>query len=158
MKRITHLLTGMAVGAAASRLLDGGLELVLLGALAGVLPDLDVLLKPLHPEVHRSAWSHSIGASMAASAALLLFMTVLSPVLLDWDIGETESLACAGVVFLSMFMHSAGDSFTRSGCRLLYPFSKRRFSGPFRYDDVVANATLSLAAMAAIAILLLAEA
>jgi membrane-bound metal-dependent hydrolase YbcI (DUF457 family) len=43
-------------------------------------------------------------------------------------------------------LHAAEDSLTLAGCALFYPLSRRRWSGPVRYDDVVANALLSSAA------------
>lgn len=149
-KRTTHLLSGMAVGALASLLLgEGALELVVVGGLFGILPDLDLVLSPLWPRVHRSAWSHSLLASVLMALALYLAMRLL---LMPEGLIESGVLLelSAITAFAAAFLHAAEDSLTLHGCRLLYPISRRRWRGPVRYDDLVSNAMLSIVAAAVV--------
>ena len=112
-----------------------------------MLPDLDVLLTPVCRSAHRSPWSHSIGAAaLLTSAWSVAYLFVLPET--DFVSAEiTFAIASAVVVFLSVLAHAAEDALTHHGCLLLFPVSRRRFSGPFAYDDIVVNATLSAAAI-----------
>ncbi|UCE44862.1 MAG: metal-dependent hydrolase, partial [Methanobacteriota archaeon] len=143
-KRSTHLLTGVAVGAAASVLLDGELVLLLVGGVAGMLPDLDLLLVPLLRRAHRSPWSHSLGASLMTTGAWLAILLVVARWIGLEPIYQVSVSASAAVVFIASFLHSVEDALTRYGCQLLHPLSRRIYRGPFRYDDMAANAVLLL--------------
>lgn len=153
MKRTTHLVTGVAVGAVVASFVGGDrLLFMALGGAFGVLPDLDLLFSWADRRVHRSAASHSLLASslMAGAWALCLWAApVVSGLeaLSSWPLAST-----AAVAFLASFLHSAEDSFTVYGCRLLFPLSSHKFKGPVRYDDVPANAAMTLIAVFVIAL------
>ncbi|UCE81296.1 MAG: metal-dependent hydrolase [Methanobacteriota archaeon] len=147
-KRATHLLTGMAIGAVAIRALDGGFELLMIGGAAGLAPDIDVLFAPLCRDAHRSAWSHSLGASILFSAASLPVLHIATMVPVIESIVEISVPTSVIVVFLSAFVHAAEDAMTRRGTKLLHPFSRRWYCGPFKYDDVVVNAALCVLSLA----------
>ena len=143
-KRTAHLLSGMAVGACVSFALGYGFfELVLIGGVFGIAPDFDLALALVWRNAHRSAGSHSLLASGGAAVAwyAALRITDGSIQLLE---GEALILASAGVVFLAAFIHALEDSLTVKGCRLLYPFSKKRWRGPVRYDDIPSNLIISM--------------
>ena len=149
-RRTTHLLSGMAAGAAVSALAGAGhLEMILVGGLFGVLPDFDVMLTPLWPRAHRSAGSHSLLAAvcMAATWYVVALMALSKFGLFD---GQDFVVASSVTAFTASFLHAAEDSLTKQGCRLLFPLSRRRLRGPVRYDDPVTNAALSLMALVAI--------
>ena len=154
-KRTTHLLTGIAIGAAASFALGGGLPLVIIGGIAALLPDLDVLLVPIFRNAHRSPWSHSIGAAFFSSMIWLVAFAVVLPEIGLRSMELFFATTSAAVVFLGVFAHAAEDAMTRSGCQLMFPLFRRRFRGPFAHDDVVANALLSAACVALISLLLI---
>jgi membrane-bound metal-dependent hydrolase YbcI (DUF457 family) len=149
-KRATHLLSGMAVGALASFILgEASPELVAVGGLFGILPDLDIALSSVWPGAHRSAGSHSLMAAMLMALAWYsVVVLILNPagVLTAGSVGA----ASAAVAFVAAFVHAMEDSLTRHGCRLLYPLSRRRWRGPVRYDDIASNAALSLIAVLAL--------
>lgn len=149
-KRTTHLLSGMAAGAAVSALVGfGHLELILVGGLFGVLPDFDVILTPLWPRAHRSAGSHSLLAAVCMAATwYVVALTMLSPFGLFE--GQDFVVASSVTAFAAAFLHAAEDSLTKQGCRLFFPLSRRRLRGPVRHDDPVTNAALSVLALAAI--------
>jgi membrane-bound metal-dependent hydrolase YbcI (DUF457 family) len=147
MKRTTHILSGVASGVAISVMT--GEDLLTLGAvaaIAGIAPDFDLLFAAVSRRIHRSPASHSL---LAAVLMALAWLSALS-VLMHWTGSERIDagfiLASTLAVFLSAFLHAAEDSLTLAGCALFYPLSRRRWSGPVRYDDVVANALLSSAA------------
>jgi len=140
----------MAAGAAVSALAGAGhLELVLVGGLFGMLPDLDVVLTPLHAQAHRSVGSHSLLAAVCMAAT---WYVVALMVLSKFDLFDGQDFVVASSVaaFAAAFLHAAEDSLTKQGCRLLFPLSRRRLRGPVRYDDPVTNAALSVLALAAI--------
>ena len=125
--------------------------LIAVGAFFGILPDFDLLLSPLFRGAHRSAGSHSLLASAVASASWVVLLVFVAPVLDSSLVADGDTVASTTVVaFLSMFVHAAEDSLSIGGCRLFYPLSKRRFRGPVRYDDIVANSVLMAAAVAVI--------
>ncbi len=148
MKRTTHALTGMAIGAALSEATGGNwLQLVPIGAAAGLIPDIDVLLAPLSKKAHRSIWTHSLFASVLLSGIwCVVLLTALPGIGLPFD-NNGVAAASIATVFFASFAHAGEDSITIQGCRLLYPITRRRFAGPFRYDDIVANSLISIASM-----------
>ena len=109
-----------------------------------MLPDLDLLLVPLHRRAHRAPWSHSLGASLMATGAWLAILLVAAPRIGLEPICQVSVSASAAVVFLGSFLHSVEDALTRYGCQLLHPISRRTYRGPFKYDDKAANTVLSL--------------
>ncbi len=125
------------------------MEMILVGGLFGVFPDFDVVLTPLWSRAHRSAGSHSLLAAVCMAATwYVVALMVLSPLGLFG--GQDLVVASCITAFAAAFLHAAEDSLTKQGCRLFFPLSSRRLSGPVRYDDPVINTTLSLLALAAI--------
>jgi membrane-bound metal-dependent hydrolase YbcI (DUF457 family) len=149
MKRTTHALTGMAIGAVLSEVSGSDwLQLVAIGAAAGLIPDIDVLLAPLSRRAHRSIWTHSLFASVLLSGIwFAVVLTALRGTGLPFA-GDGAATASIATVFFASFAHAGEDSATIQGCRLLYPLTRRRFSGPFRYDDIVTNWLISIASLA----------
>ena len=147
MKRTTHALSGAAIGAAVSVVAgEDYLSLVAIGAVAGVVPDIDALIPLLSRRIHRSAATHSALAATILSVAWMIALSGLSRMTTLGLPGTGYLLSSGFVVFASAFGHAAEDSLTVAGCRLLYPFSRRRWKGPVKYDDPVANTALSAAA------------
>jgi len=107
-----------------------GKKALLIGAIAGTIPDLDVFLAPLFNEiefltVHRS-FSHSI-----------VFATLLSLIL-----GETfhwiykrkyDRLKWNLAFFISIFTHSLLDWFTTYGTKLISPINDHNSLGWCNY-------------------------
>lgn len=153
MKRVTHALSGAAVGASISLMTgEDVVSLVAIGVGAGVAPDLDLIFTPFSRRVHRSPATHSV---LAAVIIALSWFVVLSCLSLWTGAVQLHSLyLCASslVVLASVFVHAAEDSLTVSGCKLFYPISRRRWNGPVRYDDPLANAALSAVAVMVIAV------
>jgi membrane-bound metal-dependent hydrolase YbcI (DUF457 family) len=149
-KRTTHLVSGIAAGAAISAFAGGGdIEFLLVGGLFGILPDFDIALTPLWARAHRSAGSHSLLAAACMAAAWYIIVRTLVSDLGLFDTAEGV-VASAATAFAAAFVHAAEDALTKQGCLLLYPLSRRRFRGPVRYDDLVANTALTFLAFAVI--------
>lgn len=124
--------------------------LVAVGCVAGVAPDYDLLLARITQRVHRSVASHSLLAAVALSCCWAAILLILRYEYLSSVLDMRYISSSALVVFMSAFMHAAEDSLTMAGCILFYPISKRRWTGPVRYDDFAANAILSAVAVLAI--------
>ncbi len=133
MDTITQLTLGAAVGEATLGKKLGN-RAILWGAVAGEIPDLDVLLSPFFNEVemltvHRG-YSHSI-----------LFALCMAPLLgwlfkkwyKEWDV---SFMRWTTMWFLGLFTHMLLDSFTTYGTQLFLPFSDHRveFSNIFVAD------------------------
>ena len=104
---------------------DIGKKSVLIGAAAGTLPDLDVLLAPLFSDiefltVHRSV-SHSIGLAVVLSLLLgELFYRMYKK--------KQSRRGWQLAFFLSIFTHSLLDWCTTYGTKLMSPFTDHLFS------------------------------
>lgn len=104
---------------------DIGKKALLIGAIAGTIPDLDVFLAPLFDEVefltvHRSV-SHSI--------LLAVVLSVLLGNLFHRIYKKKQSLSkWIFAFFLAIFTHSLLDWCTTYGTKLLSPFSSHLFS------------------------------
>ncbi len=134
MDSLTQIVLGAAVG---EKILGRkiGNRAMLYGAIAGTIPDLDVVLglflDPLTAvEIHRG-FSHS-----------LLFFILIAP-LLGWFIArkETESKVSmmngASLVFWALFTHALLDAFTTWGTQLLWPMGyKFAFRSIFVVDPL----------------------
>lgn len=104
---------------------DIGKKSLLIGAIAGTLPDLDVLLVPFFNNIefltiHRSV-SHSIGLAVILSLLLgELFYRAYKQKLSrkSWNLA----------FFLAIFTHSMLDWFTTYGTKLISPFDDHLFS------------------------------
>jgi len=149
------MLSGVAAGAVVTSLF--GLEsfdLYVVGAFFGILPDFDVLLSGFGRGVHRSPASHSLIASVAATAIWVLLLFAIKDMSSLQILCRAPISSSALTAFCASSLHVLEDSFTRQGCRALYPLSRRSFRGPVRYDDKAANAVLSLVALAMILVAL----
>jgi len=124
MDSLTQALLGAATFSVVKNRSIGKVS-ILIGALAGTLPDLDVLLAPLFNEVafltvHRS-FSHSILFAVLVSALLAgIFHNAYKKQykLFNWY----------AAFFLAIFTHDMLDCFTTYGTKLLAPFNPYLFS------------------------------
>ncbi len=149
MKALTHslfaclfciFLYGTALPGVATNktliLLSGVVALVL-----GSLPDLDMKV-PLRLIDHRSGLSHSLFTVVAVS--LLVYLVTLRVPPLDLIMVPATAAAIASHVLL--------DTLTFSGCPLLWPFTRHRFSIRLcRYDNTLVNVTISALSLLGIA-------
>jgi membrane-bound metal-dependent hydrolase YbcI (DUF457 family) len=113
--------------------------------LLGSIPDFDAR-RPLRLVGHRSGFSHSIFT--AASCACLSYV-LLSPY-------PPLDLIVVPAVTAAIMSHILLDSLTVSGCPLLWPLSRYRFSAHLcKYDSRLANTSIILFSCAAVAVFLL---
>ena len=117
-------------------LLSGGVAFVL-----GSLPDLDMKW-PLRVIGHRSGLSHSIFTiAMAWLLAYLIFSGVPS----------LELIVVPATVW-AVTSHILLDTLTHSGCPLLWPFTRHRFSAHLcRYDNAFVNAAIGVLSVLGVA-------
>lgn len=120
MDSVTQAVLGAAVGEAVVGRRIGN-KAIVLGAVFGTLPDLDVVISPFVDSVgflvHHRAWSHSLFAVALMSPVLaLLFRRVGS-------LGFARWLHFFFWVFLT---HVLLDCCTTYGTQILWPFSDRR--------------------------------
>ncbi len=151
MRWSTHALIGAAAGSViASASGSGFIPLMLIGGLFGVLPDIDIVASGLSRTAHRSPATHSLFGAAALTAVWVV--VYLGASIFMWsEHAVPVSLSLSSMtVFSSAFLHAAADTASFSGCRALYPFSRRKFRGPVRYDDWAANSAMSLLALAVI--------
>ncbi|WP_438963059.1 metal-dependent hydrolase [Nonlabens sp.] len=122
MDSLTQIVLGAAVGEAVLGKKIGN-KAIMYGAIAGTIPDLDVLAKLFTDtitatEFHRG-FSHSI-----------VFCVMFAPVL-GWLVNKTEKKYALGwrawswLFFLGLFTHPVLDAFTTWGTQLLWPFDTR---------------------------------
>lgn len=124
MDSLTQALLGAATFSVVKNRSIGKVS-ILIGALAGTLPDLDVLLSPFFNEVsfltvHRS-FSHSILFSVLASAILAAIFYIFYK-------NKFKLLHWYFAFFLAIFTHAILDCFTTYGTKLLCPFKAYMFS------------------------------
>ena len=120
MDSITQITLGAAVGEAVLGKKAGN-KAILWGAVAGTIPDLDVIfgafMDPVQRLVFHRGFSHSI-----------LFAVLFAP-LLGYIISKIHRKESVGwkdwtlLSFWSIFTHPLLDSFTTYGTQLFYPFS-----------------------------------
>jgi inner membrane protein len=123
MDSLTQIVLGAAVGEAVMGKKVGN-KAALWGAIAGTIPDLDVLAKPFVSEltslVSHRAFTHSI-----------LFSVLLAP-LLGWAIHKIYKEKQGTLkdwqklAFLSLITHPLLDCFTSWGTQVFYPFHNYR--------------------------------
>ncbi|MGZ4903809.1 MAG: metal-dependent hydrolase [Halobacteriota archaeon] len=148
MKALTHslfafifciLLYSVALPTVTSKslvLLSGGIAFIL-----GSLPDLDTRV-PLRVIGHRSGLSHSFFTVAAVSLLAYLVFSGLSP--LDLIVIPATVGAITSHVLL--------DTLTLSGCPLLWPFTRHRYSAHLcRYDNALVNSVISALSVLGIA-------
>ncbi|MCC5945818.1 MAG: metal-dependent hydrolase [Bernardetiaceae bacterium] len=117
-------LTQIVLGASVGELILGkkiGNKALLWGAIAGTIPDLDVLLNPLLDTVTQIEWHRSLTHS-------LLFAFLVSPVLGQilqyfYRAQGTHFWAWTHLFFWGFVTHALLDCFTTWGTQLFYPFS-----------------------------------
>ncbi len=131
MDSLSQIVLGAATGeAAAGRRI--GRRALLWGALAGTLPDLDVLASPFltEPEslrLHRS-FSHSLFFAFVA-APLLGWLTARLHRRFGWGSeGTREVRPWIALWFWGMWTHPMLDAFTNYGTQLLWPFTTHPFA------------------------------
>ena len=123
-------LTQIVLGAAVGELVAGrkiGNQAMLWGAVAGTIPDLDVLANPFLDIVQELRWHRSLMHS-------ILFAVVVAP-LLGWlfhflgtkyklkYLSEMSLWRWTNLFFWGMITHSWLDIFTTWGTKIFYPFS-----------------------------------
>jgi inner membrane protein len=123
MDSVTQALLGAAVGQAVLGKSLGN-KAILLGAVVGTLPDLDVILVPFFDElekisIHRG-YSHSILVNLGLATAFSF---------LSWKFWKGKLLSFGRwwlFFFLALITHILLDSFTSYGTQLFQPFSDAR--------------------------------
>lgn len=151
MRRSTHALVGAAAGSViASASGSDFISLMLIGGLFGVLPDIDILVGGVSRSAHRSPATHSLLGAAALTVVWVIIYLGASTILGPEHAVPVPLSAGSATAFSSAFLHAAADTASLSGCKALYPLSRRRFRGPVRYDDWAANSAISLVALAVI--------
>ncbi len=119
MDSVTQMALGAALSVAVMRRRQPLWQSALIGAAAGTLPDLDVLLQfdnPVHEMTRHRAESHG-----------LLILTLLAwPLALLWQrlLAKNCTLArCYWALWAALFTHPLLDTLTIYGTQLLQPFS-----------------------------------
>ena len=120
MDSLTQIALGAAVGEAAIGR-KVGRKAALWGAVAGTIPDLDVLAYPLLTEAEKLGWHRGYSHS-------LIFVLALAPIM-GWAINKIHKhhgnwRDWTLLAFLGLFTHVLLDSFTVYGTQLFKPFSK----------------------------------
>jgi membrane-bound metal-dependent hydrolase YbcI (DUF457 family) len=139
MRRITHLLIGMAAGVLVAYYTGRfDYRLPLSGAFFGILPDFDIFLAKLGIAEHRGAYSHSLGSSIVLSGTVFCGLYFGA----GWERGLVFWLSA--VVFLATLLHTVTDCLTYAGAKLFYPLSGRKLKGGLKYDDWLVNGLLIL--------------
>lgn len=120
MDSLTQIVLGAAVGEAVAGKKIGN-KAILWGAIAGTIPDLDVLASPWFDTVQELTFHRSVTHS-------LLFALLVSPVF-GWLVKKLYFADSATfkdwslLFFLGFTTHAVLDSFTTWGTQLLWPFS-----------------------------------
>ncbi len=120
MDSLTQIVLGASVGEAVCGRKIGN-KALLWGAIAGTIPDLDILLNPWLDMVEQLSFHRSVTHSF-------LFAVVMSPIL-GWLLRRLYKNQTASVrdwtllFFLGFTTHAILDSFTTWGTQLFWPFS-----------------------------------
>lgn len=135
MDSLTQIVLGASVGEAVLGKKVGN-KALLWGAIAGTIPDLDVIgnffMDPINAAYHHRGFSHSI-----------VFAIIMAP-LLGWLVhkmyekkGEADWKGWSWLFFWSIFTHPILDCFTTWGTRLLWPLNERvTFNSIFVVDPL----------------------
>lgn len=118
MDSLTQIVLGASVGEAVLGRKAGN-HAILWGAIAGTIPDLDVLIKPFVSDIHQLAWHRGFSHS-------IVFFILLSPLLgrLIHSIykGRRGTISdWSWFVWWVTFTHAILDCFTTWGTQLLWP-------------------------------------
>ncbi len=128
MDSLTQVALGAAVGEAVLGKEEGN-KAMLWGAIAGTIPDLDILIYPFIDEVQQLAihrgLSHSILFAILASFPLGMLFSKMYKHSSPWK-------KWAKLFFWCFFTHAMLDSFTNYGTQIFYPFS----SFPVSFDTI----------------------
>ncbi|MEM8487671.1 MAG: metal-dependent hydrolase [Bacteroidota bacterium] len=119
MDSLTQIALGAAVGEAVLGKEEGN-KAMLWGAIAGTIPDLDILIYPFVTEVQQLAihrgLSHSILFAVLAPIPMGMLLSKIYKQSSHWT-------RWGLLLFWSFFTHALLDSFTNYGTQLFYPFS-----------------------------------
>ncbi len=122
MDSLTQIVLGAAVGEAVLGKKVGN-KALLYGAIAGTIPDLDVLVGAFTDTITAIEWHRGFSHSF-------LFCILLSPIL-GWLVNKIERKSNLGwkpwakLFFLGLFTHPLLDGFTTWGTQLFWPFDMR---------------------------------
>lgn len=122
MDSLTQIVLGASVGEAVLGKKVGN-KAMLYGAIAGTIPDLDVLSRHFVDTVTATEWHRGFSHS-------LVFALLFAPVF-GWIISKLERKSEAGfkdwsrLMFWGLFTHPILDSFTTWGTQLFWPFDLR---------------------------------
>jgi membrane-bound metal-dependent hydrolase YbcI (DUF457 family) len=144
----THFIVGATAGLIIAKYT--GTDYILMGsagALFGVLPDADIILDTLGIADHRGAYSHSLGSS--------IFLGIAASIIAYYMFAFTlkGSIIMGFLAFSSSFLHTLTDTLTYSGTKLLWPFSRKKYRGFVRYNDIGMNALIITLCIATIYLL-----
>ncbi|KYC51997.1 MAG: inner membrane protein [Candidatus Methanofastidiosum methylothiophilum] len=125
MKRRTHIALGMlSTGVILLILIALGVrpempigDLIILGGIFGIIPDIDILIRK-----HRNKFTHSILASIITFLIIFL-LSIIKPDILISNFFTWDSALVAAAAVLS---HNLADSLTSWGVPLYFPISKRQ--------------------------------
>ncbi|MFS4493259.1 metal-dependent hydrolase [Maribacter sp. 2308TA10-17] len=122
MDSLTQIVLGAAVGEAVLGKKVGN-KAMLYGAIAGTIPDLDVLTRYFVDTVTATEWHRGVSHS--------IFFSVLFAPIFGWLIWKTNSKSNATfkdwswLMFWGLFTHPILDAFTTWGTQLFWPFKMR---------------------------------
>lgn len=125
MDSITQATLGAAVGEAVLGKKIGN-KAIILGAIAGTIPDLDVMFSPLMDAVNQLAFHRGVSHS--------IFFIAIAPFLFSWLSGlifkksELKFKSWYLMYFLAFITHVAIDLFTSYGTQILAPITKYGFT------------------------------
>jgi len=140
----THILLGITLFLLVGDLFKGGNEIVffLLVLVGSVLPDLD----SAKSKVNR--WSGIIGITIAFLFKHRgLFHSMFLHLLLFLIAWSIVGVYYASGLFLGYLAHFAGDSVTRGGVCVFYPFSRYKIKGPIKVGSFSESVILMLLAV-----------
>lgn len=122
MDSLTQIVLGASIGEVTLGKKVGN-KALLYGAIAGTIPDLDVMLGALTDTITAIEWHRGFSHS-------LLFSVLLAPVL-GWIVSQLERKSDLGwkpwtkLFFFGLFTHTLLDAFTSWGTQLFWPLPTR---------------------------------
>jgi inner membrane protein len=123
MDPVSHALTGAALGAAITTRPEARRAAVLVGALAGLLPDADVFIRSVHDPLLQLEYHRGFTHALASAPLLAVLVAGLLHPLVRRHLRFGHSYA---VSLLSLIAHGLLDAATSYGTSLLWPFSDQR--------------------------------